>query len=102
MRQLEEVVQKLQDLQSPDRVAGFLDAAGVKGRRGGSTQCPIAKYVARETGLEYVSAGPMGIGTDYRYWVYFSSPYGPVQAFMENFDRNLYPELDESRELVSA
>lgn len=77
---------------TPAAVADTLRRAGVRGRRGDCTACPVAVYLARRLrpGGGFVSAGPdrcHADGTTVR------TP-GPVFRFVADFDGGAHPDLE--------
>lgn len=75
---------------TPDEVAMSLAAEGIKGIRGKSQDCPIARYVA----TIYPEWFTVGLNTIITHG---QSVYLPesIVAFIRRFDKGFYPELDE-------
>lgn len=76
--------------------AAVLRRLGVKGVRGSACDCPVARYLRRELSLPadavLVSAREVTAGEAVAY------PPSQVSRFVLAFDRDAYPELEESKE----
>jgi hypothetical protein len=84
--------QKLADMQSAQEIRAFLASEGIRGVCGSTTQCPIAEYVGRRSGVPTCVGG----------WVIPVSGTGgtprPAMTpamlnFIREFDRGIYEEL---------
>lgn len=89
----------LQKFESAEAIARFLRHAGVKGRRRGAHECPIALYVKRL----YPNAAAVCAGTSAVTVWFNESNERPsffeiknteaMDAFIQNFDHGHYPHL---------
>lgn len=75
---------------SSTEIAVNLANAGIRGKRGCEHSCAVAEYVSREFGGEW----HVDSGFAYQYAgsniAYLPAP---VEDFIEDFDRNRYPQL---------
>src|SRR5260370_12740798 len=103
-RQMADQVTSLMEqmVSTPDEVAKFLQAQGIKGSRVNPFQCPIARYLLRRIGHRYSVFPPC-------FW--YSPEKGEpaprepiekngrlpqnVRAFLHRFDHGDYPDLFE-------
>jgi hypothetical protein len=91
-----EIIAKLGQL-VPDEIARLFADENVVGELGKSRECPVARYVRRETGVT--------VSIDYESWRHGSEfpsyrkllPES-VEGFIDMFDRGQYPHLIESEE----
>lgn len=82
--------------ESPRQVADFLTTEGIKGTPGGYECCPLAEFF-KACGDRY----PEISAQDVRSWASPDDAHPAASAklppmlvwFVENFDRNVYPEL---------
>jgi hypothetical protein len=93
---VDDVLAKLRALGSARQIADFLHQSGVKGRIGRAGGCPIAVYVAQQTGGEQqvvVTACFISVGKA----MSSANVNGPIHDFVRGFDAGLYPERVEER-----
>lgn len=87
MRQL---VEKLAAFNTKEKIAQFFYNEGVRGQRGNYRDCPVAKWLAVETGAKYLVGGAITT---------LGAPKGGiptpqvVREFIGAFDRGEFPEL---------
>lgn len=83
----------------PAAIAEFFRSSGVTGRRRISCECPVSRYLGRQTGAQWYVYPQTGA------WeaaamrapdlpVFLAVPKA-VQFFAQSFDDGLYPYLDE-------
>lgn len=75
-----EVVERLDLLGSSQAVADFFATQGITGYRICPNDCPVARYVERETGGHHRVYGGLGLPPN-------------VRDFIADFDRQRYPHL---------
>lgn len=89
MTTLAEAMQELEGMESIPRVLGEL---GIKGLKGKSRQCPLARYFEAQIGQ------PVAVGIT-KVWsrdLLQTTGLTPrVRSFQSAFDRGQYPALDE-------
>lgn len=90
-----EVLDKLAALGSPRQIASHFEQAGVRGRRGRAHTCPLAQYLAVETGHQVAVTWSTATYCDRDGAIETRLP-GPVSEFAGNFDQGFYPRLIES------
>ncbi|MGH7485014.1 MAG: hypothetical protein ACREMY_05315, partial [bacterium] len=92
------ILERLDALGSAMSIANFLSNEGIAGYKESAVLCPLAVYLTRETGKEWV------VGTDtVRASLYNDSPYPVirpdipigvhVRQFIRLFDAGVYPDL---------
>jgi hypothetical protein len=96
-----EVIDKLQALGSAAQIADFFAAEGITGQLKEAERCPVANYIARETGCAdtlvdhlFVTYGSDTAKTVNQIsWVEIGGT--PVGEFVADFDHGRYPKLTE-------
>lgn len=87
-------LRELASQRSPDGIALFLAAHGVRGKKDSNCECPVARWLAESTGLAFVVE---------RYETMLENPStfadvwplpAVVSEFIELFDQGEYPELE--------
>jgi hypothetical protein len=95
MRTVEEVLAELVPMTS-SQIARKLQDEGITGRRKRECDCPIAKYIVRETAHDRVSVSPTAVQVPCpaSYWPRTLMLPVNVATFVLLFDRGLYPKLE--------
>lgn len=91
----QKVFRILSDLgDTPDAIAATLEGNSITGTKGNSIGCPIANFLKKVLGLDYVRVDPISIATRDDYFDYDVIPLA-VACFINRFDRDEYPQLEE-------
>lgn len=96
-----EVIDKLQALGSAGQIAQFLEDQGITGRVKEAESCPVANYIARQTGCAdalvdhlFITYGcDTASNVNQISWVEIAGT--PVGEFVADFDHGLFPKLNE-------
>jgi hypothetical protein len=86
---------------SVEDLARALSEAGISGRRGSATDCPIARYIKQMTGLQRVCVGSGGV----HFVLEESQSYVGVvevpliERFVVDFDGGWFPFLEQHESL---
>lgn len=111
MRSIKEVCAEIREISGVDSLVAFLVGKGIKGHRSRATTCPLANYIAQETGIrgEVSDADRMEDGGSGCAVIYVRDPFEvgngetyelcyTANNFIELFDRGEIPELDADKE----
>lgn len=96
-------VERIRDFNKPTEIALFLRELEYKGTQSDG-DCPIARFMLDCIGDPDARVQVTPFSVRYRWgrdWVELAISDTPAEAFVTNFDRNLYPDLIDTEPLAT-
>lgn len=88
---MNEIADRLNDLETAPNVAAFLLQRGIRGYTGDPFCCPVATYLANTTTARGICVSSTLVTTDDDFYMVEVPPR--VSCFVQDFDDLVYPEL---------